>query len=475
MPEEEWPFGSSEEKTTDAHEQTSAFSCIDNTTIGVTILEDGNTSEQLSPIKLINEAESESNLLIKEDEQPTSVEYDSEKNDDNPIENSVSVDTLPAVENTETAATTFGARETIISSDNSEGEVKETEEDNRVNGSQQMTRNSVGSEKHHQENLNDSMVSTGSTREEEILKTQEVLGQSSQAFMDHLRGAAFRRKLDLTRSRDSLMAKEKQQRETIAASRAMKQSQIDGSLTNLRGEGTASSKGQAEADTTAVSSFKARSVPTFVGIEGVGGLSGVPKVEKKPTTTPFSPLLGARRYLRKLAARKEKSPPKTEDENGGDGLFRALPLPSSTSALNTGYSGVPKVPKRKTTIPFSPLLGSRRPKAAAPLAVRTNMATDDSQSSAYSSQSPVVGVEYLSGEGGGPEATTASSVHSNDVESAAVDLAYIPASTVRAQKRANYEEHRKHYQVERLERESSERKGEIRKLNHELRELRPSL
>ena len=60
---------------------------------------------------------------------------------------------------------------------------------------------------------NNSSVSSGSAREDDILLAQKQAGASAQAFIQGLRGAAHRRKMNLTRSRDSLAAKEKERKE----------------------------------------------------------------------------------------------------------------------------------------------------------------------------------------------------------------------------------------------------------------------
>ena len=173
--------------------------------------------------------------------------------------------------------------------------------------------------------LNDSIASTGS-REEEILRTTQQLGATSLAFIHHLRGAAFRRKLKLTQSRDSLVAKE-QERDRARAARLL------------------------EEESPKV--FQARPVPEAVGVKGKGGISGVPKVPKRPLTTPKSPMLGFR--FRKVDDPEEEALPEAH--------FRARPLPKTTGAAGrAGQAGVPRVPKRATTVPFSPLLGMRRPR-----------------------------------------------------------------------------------------------------------------
>ena len=138
------------------------------------------------------------------------------------------------------------------------------------------------------------------SRDDEIHKTKQGLGASSMAFIEQLRGAALRRKMNLSRSRDSLAAKERKQREDIAASEAarLQKEELDRQAEEAD---RASRRKSVPARPSLLQTFKARPLPPTSGLLGSGGLSGVPKVEKKPTTTPISPFLGSRRDLRQAA------------------------------------------------------------------------------------------------------------------------------------------------------------------------------
>jgi len=129
--------------------------------------------------------------------------------------------------------------------------------------------------------------------------------------------------------------------------------------------------------------FKARPLPATTGDEGAGGLVGVPKVEKRQATTPFSPQLGPRRRgkerikaldpppkkrhpysscresLIKIRSASEKM--RTPTQNDPYIPFKALPMPKSTCATcHGGQAGIPKISKRSVTIASSPQLGPRR-------------------------------------------------------------------------------------------------------------------
>jgi hypothetical protein len=245
---------------------------------------------------------------------------------------------------------------------------------------------------------NGSVASRGSSLGElEMERVTEELGASSMEFIRRIRAAAFRRKLDVTRSRDSLAAKERERDKAIAASRAAEERTIrrmtEPVVAASASIPTASQK-VARHPPSSSFDFHARPLPKTTGPKGSGGMSGVPTVVKKSTTVPNSPLLGPRRRGRsrqRQALPKDEVPPQptlsdddddssrspspTRDQN----IFRALPLPkSSTESGHGGMSGVPKIPKRPATIPRSPLLGFRRqPQASGnpPGKVRVGAAT----------------------------------------------------------------------------------------------------
>ena len=224
----------------------------------------------------------------------------------------------------------------------------------------------------------DSEVSESPT--EDLSSARRQVDESSVEFIERIRTAAHRRKVAMARSRDSLVAKEREHLRSIANSQ----------INSKQIEGTESEGGRKhkEANISIESQFgfkqfKARPLPSTTFDNGLGGLSGVPKVNTKPPTTPFSPLLGSRRkktfQIKALNPPKQPNhfgkkqhnvsleiertgfhPPKKSKEEGTT-RFRARPLPASTGAIgHAGQLGVPKVNKRPVTVPSSPLLGHRR-------------------------------------------------------------------------------------------------------------------
>ena len=225
----------------------------------------------------------------------------------------------------------------------------------------------------------------------DLSSAKKKLGASSHALVERLRGAAQKRKLLVTRSRDSFVAKEQKQKQSLENLTSHTEEEeevyepeapepIRPTVQKRHFEGI-----------NPVREFKARPLPATTGDLGGGGQAGVPKVSKRPSTVPSSPLLGNRRRLkeggvgeskayqkvkeeerRRMEMTKEassrklsvsnaasKKPPSTDTPHVP---FKARPLPATTGDLgHGGQTGVPKVAKRSPTIPSSPLLGHRRP------------------------------------------------------------------------------------------------------------------
>jgi len=254
-----------------------------------------------------------------------------------------------------------------------------------------------------------------------LQSAMKQVGERSSNFIDKIRDAAHKRKVEVTRSRDSLVAKEQEQLRSIAECKtrfaALKQK-----LHN--------------ADEKNEEATKENNVDLFLNSEqlskvprknnrsnnGFGG-AGVPKVEKRPTTKALSPKLGLRRKGGKAVSKAqgkqefmseggstigltrkssgkmrfngtsaskgtasgqhnqsrrnkgresietEKSSSKLKACEGEEeeasfgvlGIFKARPVPSfTTMRWNAGQLGIPKVSKRAVTVPVSPCLGPKR-------------------------------------------------------------------------------------------------------------------
>ncbi|GAX21933.1 hypothetical protein FisN_40Hh018 [Fistulifera solaris] len=296
--------------------------------------------------------------------------------------------------------------------------------------------------------LNDSFASTGSNREEEIQQAQYVLGATSMAFMDRLRGASLRRKMNLARNRDSLVNKEKAQREAIAAFEAAKTS------VEIRPE--ISTNHKADKEPTDSNQFKAR--PLSKAILKSGGISGVRFVEKRPVTTPCSPMLGSRR-----GNRQSLEPATTKSSSGineaDSCVFKARPWPRR-KVEHAGTYGVPKVEKRPTTVPESPLLGHRRRKAE-PKVLPKNVNKPDFKTISLPPKPvnrPV------------PTANKENAETSRGAPDTHID-AYVPHSTLRASQRAEYDTQRCGREQKRRVHKRRESLAQVKALREELNVL----
>ena len=371
----------------------------------------------------------------------------------------------------------------------------------------------------------------------DLSSARKRIDESSNEFIERIRSAQRKRKVAMTRSRDSLAAKEHEQKISIAESKLKAEN-----TRAQEAENTSPIKTQRKESESVVSNkhFKARPLPATTGEKGMGGLVGVPKVESKPTTTPFSPLLGSRRResikikalekpkppsVKKDAEIRKSSGPKTEDVNNrrsclpvtlpsnAPPAFRARPVPASTGLQgHGGQVGVPKVQKRPVTVPSSPCLGPRRratsagrlrpPKSgssephsenvnqtnlASILRVRTSTESIkrnklslssrpsfSKTASPASASSPLMGLRLL-------ETTPLSLKHAgtenreNTTPRNAQISAYMPHSTVRAKKRAEFDARNDAMTQRKTEEERRQRQIEIRKMHKELRKLRQEL
>ncbi|GKY96174.1 hypothetical protein MPSEU_000577200 [Mayamaea pseudoterrestris] len=388
--------------------------------------------------------------------------------------------------------------------------------------------------------VDESVMTTGSARDDEIARTQEELGATSLAFLHRLRGAAFRRKKALVHSRDDMVAKEKSHRQGIEAARMLRrQSEYDGAphevepdemdkeqqatntytfkarpapnldlagslgvpkvdkrpvtvphspLLGLRRLTRPSDRsmglGAPLSETGAVKSFTALPLPKTTGLAGRGGLSGLPKVPKRLFTDPVSPILGPRRQEadngQSHAPRVKARPPTSKSSFG----FKALPIPKSLRS--NGASGVPRIPTRPTTVPWSPRLGLRRKNVPAS-ATTADDACDTSQSqsaaSISSAVSSLLGVKLLStpfsssngNENELPNATAEATARNESTSFRSSSSGYEPRSTARAKKRAEFDTYLTVREKERHLEESQRRFEQAKAIKRELNELRKGL
>jgi hypothetical protein len=296
------------------------------------------------------------------------------------------------------------------------------------------------------------------------------LGASSMAFMQQIRGAAFRRKKTLARSRDTFMEKERLHRQSIAQASEVARLQMEAALESQKVKETISVP---HLPLVQVRPFKALPLPKTTGFQGSGGLSGVPKVPKRRPTIPKSPFLGSRRLLVADSANRLALPPNAASSTSSkeSSSFKALHLPKSSLPVGgAGQSGVPKVPKRKVTVPQSPLLGPKR--RLPPLEASANVPLPIDDDVSHHSKG------VTSDDGGscvlmGTEFHTSSKENEEPAAMAlGSSMAYIPHSTRRAEQRAAFEKERAKNEQLRREAQRKERLQQVQMLQKELDVLR---
>lgn len=356
--------------------------------------------------------------------------------------------------------------------------------------------------------------SAGSAFSVDISSTKKKIDESSHAFMEQLRGAANRRKNQVIRSRDSLRAKQKERAETAIL--------VDTVIETAEGHAVKSREKQP------IKPFKALPMPSTLGSGQVGvpkvskrpqttpfspllgarrqqkvsvpaeygsGQVGVPMIDKRPPTTPFSPLLGAKRLQKVVVPALQKKPPhmlqrrekshhqapqmfRDSDAYCGPRVnapqpvgpsFKARPLPSGFARSGAGQMGIPKISKRPPTVALSPMLGFRRKGGGAKGSHAVFQKSDSSIQS-------LVGLDLLSP---GPDAEISNLENvqpsENNTPMRQLKDAYVPHSTKRAQERAQYNRRRAENEAKKTEmlklawkREIAAKKTEIAILREQL-------
>jgi hypothetical protein len=331
----------------------------------------------------------------------------------------------------------------------------------------------------------------------DINSAKQKIDASSQAFMAQLRGAATRRKNQLIRSRDSLVAKQKERKENQA--NALEAEMLKPKVVTPKHQKSTknfkalpmpltSGSGQVgvpkvdkRPQTTPFSPLLGhRRQQLFLPLDYGSGQVGVPLVDKRPPTKPFSPLLGAKRQQKVMVVALQRPPPlvrtiekplisRVNAPPSSEHSFRARPLPTGFGHSCHDQVGIPKKSKRHATIPRSPLLGVRR----------QDFRTSRTHSSAHKSDSSIgslVGLDLLSPGGTAMVADVENlpPVQANTPEHHKT-TAYIPHSTKRAKERAQYDRIRIENEAKRMEKVKLAWKQEIMAKRAEIAKLRGHL
>eukprot|EP00548_Thalassiothrix_antarctica_P003493 CAMPEP_0194141614 /NCGR_PEP_ID=MMETSP0152-20130528/11018_1 /TAXON_ID=1049557 /ORGANISM="Thalassiothrix antarctica, Strain L6-D1" /LENGTH=476 /DNA_ID=CAMNT_0038840301 /DNA_START=72 /DNA_END=1502 /DNA_ORIENTATION=+ len=291
--------------------------------------------------------------------------------------------------------------------------------------------------------------STLSLYDVNIDSAKKKIGASSLAFMEHLRGAANRRKDQVIRDRDSLVAKQKGMKETA-----------EKGIVEEVSNAIEKSKESFHSNPQKIffSGKKSRSI-TKSATNYRSGMIGIRKVERRKATTPVSPLLGKRRSTKPaikalqnpactLKKCKSKIPnvrqfnvsmyvPKKQTRSTPfTSSFRARPVPSGFST-KSGPIGIPKVTKRPVTIAVSPLLGVRRTHTSHNLRPSALKSEVSSQTSSLT----LLGLNLLSPDIHSHERINVENRNPNELKTPKVGriTPFILHSTKRAKQRAGFD------------------------------------
>ena len=186
----------------------------------------------------------------------------------------------------------------------------------------------------------------------DLSSAKKNLNAQSSVLAERLRGAAHKRMISITRSRDSLAAKE-----SLHFGKHDDESETDDEAARIiMDRQVALHKVVEEKEVRrGVENSQEKVKPSAPSIAGCEDRIGVPKITRRPTTVPISPKLGSRRDDLSLSS-SAKGMPKLVKSNNTE-------KPKSLGASDEGkreQRGLPTVKRRPLTIPKSPCLGARR-------------------------------------------------------------------------------------------------------------------
>jgi hypothetical protein len=281
--------------------------------------------------------------------------------------------------------------------------------------------------------------------------------------VEKLRGAAFKRRMDVSRSRDSLIAKEQLHREqNLFVKVVPPPTSTDKDLAD--GRELHDSKNKKEASNSnekPLNQFRALPLPKTTGLlEGSYGLAGVPNIKKKDLTVASSPYLGRRRQQRTLASR----------ETGTDNRPRLLP----PTYKEGGSIGLPRIVKKPTTVPHSPMLGPRRAQSARPVSSRRPPVVPLFRRKSFESHSSgssgsLLGLALCNKENPAPPLIQTPTSKKKTVQP------FVPHSTKRAAQRRAYDARRVEYERKLREQQHRDRKTLIKTLERDIEKIRKKL
>jgi hypothetical protein len=282
--------------------------------------------------------------------------------------------------------------------------------------------------------------------------------------VEKLRGAAFKRRMDVSRSRDSLIAKEQLHREqNLFVKVVPPPTRTDKDIADGREQDDSKNKKEASnSNEKPLNQFRALPLPKTTGLfEGSYGLAGVPNIKKKDPTVANSPCLGRRRQQqRSLASR----------ETGTDNRPRLLP----PTYKEGGSIGLPRIVKKPVTVPNSPMLGPRRAQSARPVSSRRPpivplFRRKSFESHSSGSSGSLLGLALCNKENPAPPLIQTPTSKKKTVQP------FVPHSTKRAAQRSAYDARRVEYEHQLREQQHRDRKMLIKTLERDIEKIRKKL
>ena len=182
----------------------------------------------------------------------------------------------------------------------------------------------------------------------DLSSAKKKLNAQSSALLGSLRGAAYKRVISITKSRDSLAAKESKHFEKHDDET---EDETESSLNDCKTAMDDNNRARQSCNQLPEkSSMQSTTCPPSLYLPR--GQTGVPIIKKRPTTVPISPKLGARR---------EKSSSLSSVRIGRKHVEGSANTPSIENiGSGSKQRNVSKIKRMPLTIPKSPLLGARR-------------------------------------------------------------------------------------------------------------------
>lgn len=253
----------------------------------------------------------------------------------------------------------------------------------------------------------------------DLSSAKKNLNAQSSALLLKVKGAAQRRMQLLAKSRDSLAAKENKQ---VTRNTLPDTTEESNAARRVELNGVQRMKVKSNEEST---SFKAKPMPDF----SIKASAGASVTKNKAVTKPVSP--------NKLGPGLSQAPQRSRtcDQSNDETSFKAKALPRT----NLKPSQLPTVEKRPLTVAKSPVLGSRRTNLEKPRSLRRPASVPRNfRSSNTNKMDSPVGLHFV-----GNVVTVDENIPLN------VKEPFVLHSTIRAQKRSEFDKNRVTHEIQR--------------------------